>query len=40
MPINNQPVAYGAGKQSGMDTGTPMVKTPLPLRKAKKKNLP
>lgn len=39
MPINNQPVAYGAGKQSGMDTGTPMVKTPLPLRKAKKDKL-
>ena len=39
MPINNQPVAYGAGKQQGMDTGAPVAKTPLPLDKPKKDKL-
>jgi hypothetical protein len=39
MPINDQPVAYGAGKQQGMDTGAPVVRTPLPLTKPKKDNL-
>ena len=39
MPINDQPVAYGAGKQQGMDTGAPVAKTPLPLDKPKKDKL-
>ena len=36
MPIDNQPIA---GKQPGMDTGAPTVRTPLPLSKPKKDKL-
>ena len=39
MPINDQPVAYGAGKQQGNDMGAPVAKTPLPLNKPKKDKL-
>jgi hypothetical protein len=39
MPIDNQPVAYGAGKQQGQDMGTPVVRTPPKLTKGKRENL-
>ena len=39
MPIDQQPVAYGAGKQQGQDTGAPVVRTPPRLTKGKKDTL-